>query len=42
MNTAQRALQMLEQVLELAPAERGEFLDRHCGGDARLRAEVDA
>ena len=25
-----------------SPAERGEFLDRACGGDAALRAEVEA
>jgi eukaryotic-like serine/threonine-protein kinase len=28
--------------LDRAPADRSEFLDRHCGGDAELRAEVES
>ena len=41
MNTVQRALDVLEQVLELGPAERAAFLDRCCDGDPTLRAEVE-
>ena len=28
--------------IDCAPADRSEFLDRHCGGDAELRAEVES
>src|SRR5512143_4142681 len=38
-----RANELFLKALELRPAvERREFLDRACGGDAALRAEVDA
>jgi hypothetical protein len=32
---------LLEQALDLAPAERLAFLDRACSGDPELRAELE-
>lgn len=37
-----RALELLDLVLDLAPGERAALLDRECGGDAALRARVEA
>jgi hypothetical protein len=37
----QKVEQLLDQALELAPADRAAFLDRSCCGDAALRAEVE-
>lgn len=37
-----RVLEILDEVLELPTAGRGECLDRLCGDDAALRAEVEA
>jgi serine/threonine protein kinase/tetratricopeptide (TPR) repeat protein len=36
-----RAKELFLDALELGPADRGAFLDRACGGDAALRAEVE-
>jgi hypothetical protein len=32
---------LLDQALDLAPAERSRFLDQGCSGDLALRAEVE-
>jgi eukaryotic-like serine/threonine-protein kinase len=37
-----RVTTLLDQALDLSPAERARFLDEACGDDADLRAEVDA
>jgi serine/threonine protein kinase/Tfp pilus assembly protein PilF len=36
-----RIAPLLEEALELPPERRGPFLDRACGGDAGLRAEIE-
>ena len=33
---------LLDQAIELAPAQRGRFLDQACGTDAALRAELES
>jgi tetratricopeptide (TPR) repeat protein len=38
----QRAEELFKAALELAPTERGAFLDRECGEDEALRGEVHA
>lgn len=42
MTSAARALQLLDEVLALAPVQRAAFMDSACGDDAALRAEVAA
>src|SRR5882672_11619671 len=37
----QRIALLLGEALDLPPEERGRFLDRMCGGDPALRAEVE-
>src|SRR3954468_15549693 len=34
--------ELVEQALELEPAERINFLDRECGDDAAVRAEIES
>ncbi len=38
----QQIEQLLQAALERAPAERAEFIESACGGDAKLREEVDS
>ena len=45
METADRSekiAELVETAFELEPAERINFLDRNCGDDAELRAEVES
>ena len=42
MKDSQRTLHVFEQAIELTGDDRAVFLDRECGGDAALRAEVQA
>ncbi|HXM21411.1 MAG TPA: tetratricopeptide repeat protein [Terriglobales bacterium] len=37
-----RVEQLVEEALELEEKQRGEFLERHCGGDESLRREVES
>jgi WD40 repeat protein/serine/threonine protein kinase len=37
----QRLSELFEQARAIAPGERHEFLDRHCGRDGELRAKLD-
>ena len=37
-----RVEQLVQEVLELSEAQRGEFLERRCAGDKNLRAEVES
>jgi serine/threonine protein kinase/tetratricopeptide (TPR) repeat protein len=37
-----RVEQLVQEVLELEENQRGEFLERHCGGDENLRREVES
>jgi len=38
----QRVKEVLQGVMQLAPPERGAFLDRACSSDASLRAEIES
>ncbi|HSM61199.1 MAG TPA: hypothetical protein VK849_10400, partial [Longimicrobiales bacterium] len=38
----QQAQELLADAMELPPEERSTFLSARCGGDARLRAEVES
>jgi serine/threonine protein kinase/Flp pilus assembly protein TadD len=40
--TSERVKQIFGEAHEIPPSERARFLDGACGGDPRLRAEVDA
>ena len=37
-----RICEMLDAALQLPPGERGRYLDRTCGGEALVRAEVES
>jgi len=37
-----RVEQLIQEALELEEQQRGEFLERHCGGDESLRREVES
>ena len=39
---SRRAIEVFEAAWERAPSERGAYLDKACGGDAALRAEVES
>ena len=39
---SQRALEVFKELLDIAPDQRNEFLDRRCGHDPQLRQQVDS
>ncbi len=41
-STARRALEIVEDALELPISDQHHFVDQHCGDDAELRREVEA